>query len=879
MDLEKGLSTKEAEKSLERYGYNELVDIGKVSWLNILFRQIKYNFIFYLLLGAMIISFFVGKDVTAYVILVVILVVVSTGFIQEFKAEKAIESLKKLVTPVSIVIRDGREVEIPSKEIVPGDILVLRNGEKIPADSIIIEQKDLLLDESILTGESVEVKKYETKDLANPLEKNMVFAGSFIVGGKCLAQVLRTGMETKFGKIASLISSSEKELPLQKKVNRLTRYMAFVGMFIAVLTGIAVLLTTGFSEKALIEVLILVIAISVSSFPEGFPIVLIIALSSGAYRMAKKNAIVNRMSIIETLGETTVICSDKTGTITKGEMTVKKIFANNHLFDVTGTGYEGKGDFLLDGKRINLDNESTLKLLVKSSVLCNDSNIQRTGEDKIYKILGLPTEAALLILGAKAGIYKEDFSNKRQEEFIFTSERKMMSVVLKEKKDFMVYSKGALEVLLEKCKFVQTDVGVFRLMDKDKKRILKEFEQMNADSLRTLGVAYKPTKCIEKDCIEKDLIFLGIVGMNDPPREEVKQAILDCKNAGISVKMITGDSKEIAYSIAKQIGLDDGNIINGSELDLMSDKDLVKAVRGAVIFARVRPEHKLRIVQALKENGEIVTMTGDGVNDSPALKEAHIGVAMGKSGTDVSRSVADLTLKDDNFATIVDAIKEGRTIFNNIRKFATHQFSCNFAELSILFIGVLLSPLLGWPVPLLLALQILFMNLFTDSFPTITLGLNKSSPDIMDEKPRKNAQIFTKSLIYLFVFTGILMAIFTLGVFWFTFNVLGQSIIDARTTTLVALIMLEIAGAFIFRSFRKDVLNRSPFANKYLFLTSSISILATILIIYTPLNKIFETVPIPFIDWIVALGFALLLITIFDILKRINNKKKFVSFG
>ena len=367
--------------------------------------------------------------------------------------------------------------------------------------------------------------------------------------------------------------------------------------------------------------------------------------------------------------------------------------------------------------------------------------------------------------------------------------------------------------------------------------------------------------------------------MEDPPREEIKEAIKNCKKAGISVKMITGDNKKTALSIAREIGLQKGKIIEGEELDKITDKELQKIVNNISIFARVRPEHKLRIVKALKENGEIVTMTGDGVNDSPALKAAHIGVAMGKNGTDVSRSVADLTLKDDNFATIVYAIKEGRTIFNNIKKFVSYQLSCNYAELAILFVGVLLSPILGWPIPVLLALHILFMNIVTDNLPAITLGFNKSSPDIMKEKPRKNKNILNKNLIILFVFAGTLMALFSLGTFWFTFSVLGQSIEYARTTTLVSLILLEIVGAFNFRSFRKMVLNRSIIANKYLFWASLISIIATILIIYTPINKIFETVPISLVDWVIALVFVFVLIIIFDVLKKINKKKKFFRIG
>lgn len=875
MIKKRGLTSKEAEKKLNLVGFNEIEETNKISLFKILIRQIKNNFIVYLLLVAMIISFLVGKDITSYTLLAIIFLVIFTGFFQEYKSEKAIESLKKLVSPVSIVIRDGVEKEILSKEIVPGDLITLRAGERIPADCVVLEQFDILVDESLLTGESKEIPKQACKNVDFASEEDKIYAGSFVIHGKCLAKVIDTGMKTRFGKIAGMISEAEKEHPLQKKVNGIAKYMAFVAIIVAILTGILILINSPFSKELLFEVLILIIAISVSSFPEGLPVVLITTLSLGAYRMSKRNSIVNRMSVIEALGETTVICSDKTGTITKGEMTAKKIYSDNRLFNITGVGYEGHGKFFSNGKEINFKNEKTLNLLLKSAVLCNDSTIQRTGEDNLYKITGLPTEASLLIMASKLKVFKEDFFRERKEELTFSSERKMMTVMIKERGECAVYSKGALEVLLGKCKYIQRDNGVFRLLEKDKKIILNEFKKMALDSLRTIALAYKKTKTCSKDDLEKDLIFLGFVGMEDPPREEVKEAVNICRKAGISVKMITGDNKDTAVAIAKQIGLDEGKVLEGSDLDKLSDYKLSKIVRSVVVFSRVRPEHKLRIVRALKENGEIVTMTGDGVNDSPALKEAHVGVAMGKNGTDVSRSVADLTLKDDNFATIVDAIREGRTIFNNIRKFTSYQLSCNYAELMILFVGVLLSPLLGWPIPVLLALQILFMNIVTDNFPAITLGFNKSSLDIMNEIPKKKKHILTKNLIWLIIFTGLLMAGFTLGVFYFTFSVLNQTISDARTTTLVALIFLEIASAFNFRSFRKGVFNRSLLVNKYLLIASIISIIATILIIYTPLNKVFETVPIPALDWLIALGFAIILVILFDILKFINKKKNF----
>jgi len=874
-----GLSTKEAEKRLKKFGLNEIKDVNKNSAVKIFLRQIKNNFIIYLLLLVMILSFFVGKSLTAYVILSDILLVIFTGFFQEYKAEKAIEKLKEMVMPISIIIRDGVEQEISTREIVPGDILILRTGEKIPADCVIISEKNLLVNESILTGESNEIEKKSAKDLASPENENLIFAGSFIVDGKCVAKVIYTGMTTKFGKIAGMISSTEKEPPLQKKVNSISKYTSIIGITMALLTGLVFLVQSGFYDSVLVDVLILVIAISVSSFPEGLPVVLTTTLSVGAYRMAQKNAIINRMSVIETLGETTIICSDKTGTITKGEMTAKKIFLDNNFIDVTGVGYEGNGEFLLNGKKVIPSENNLIGLFLKSATLCNDAKIRRTGEDKLFQIFGAPTEAALLVMSSKADFYSEDFNSERIDEIPFSSERKMMSVVCKEDRTKTIYSKGALEFLLKKCSYFQKRDGVFKLLERDREKIIEQNKKMTSLGLRTIAIAYKKLNYDEKKFSENELIFLGIAGIEDAPREGVKKAIELCKEAGIKIKMITGDDKHTAISIAKQIGLGSGKVLDGDEIDLISDEDLIKVVNNTVVFARVKPEHKLRIVKALKNNGEIVTMTGDGVNDSPALKEAHIGVAMGKNGTDVSRSVVDITLKDDNFVTLVYAIKEGRTIFNNIRKFVAYQLSCSYAELFILFLGTLLSPIFLWPIPILLALQILFMNIVTDDFPAITLGLNKSSDDIMDEKPRKNSGILNKQIFIYLILFGTLMALFTLFSFYFSFNILGQNETYARTTALLTLIILEVAGAFVFRSFRKLTLTRSFFANPYLAIASIFSLIATVVIIYTPAKKIFETTALPFSDWAFAFGVGIILIILSDIFKKINSQKKFLDLN
>lgn len=867
-----GLTQKEVNKKLKVYGYNEIEELIHISWFKILLRQIKNNFVVYLLFAVVLISFFVGKTIMAYTIIGIILIIIFVGFFQEYKAERAIKALKQMIVPFSVVLRDSKEIDIKSREIVPGDIIILRTGEKIPADCVILEEKELLVNESVLTGESQEIKKLAVKGKKKIQKENTIFMGTHIVNGRCIAKVLQTGMNTEFGKIAEMISEAEKELPLQKKVNYIAKYMVLVSILISVLTGIIMLVRNlPFSYAIFVEVLIVVIALSVSAFPEGFPVVLITTLATGAYRMSKKNAIVNRMSIIETLGETTIICADKTGTITTGEMTAKQAYTCDKFFDITGAGYEAEGGFLYKKKKVDVSRNIPLKLLLKTAVLCNDSKIERKGTDSEYNVKGTPTEAALLIMAAKEGIFREDFGFIRKEEIPFSSERKMMSVLYKEKNKNYIYAKGAPEILINKCGFIQKENKIIKLTKKEKKIILKYNKKFTSKRFRVLAFGFKEIDSIKKDNFEKSLVFLGLVALEDPPREEVRAALKVCKEAGIKVKMITGDNKETARAVANEIGLK-GEIITGEEIDNLTDDEFSRIVNKINLFARVKPEHKLRIVKALKQNKEIVTMTGDGVNDAPALKESHIGIAMGKNGTDVSREAADLTLKDDNFSTIVSAIREGRTIFNNIRKFITYQLSCNYAELFIIFLGIVI----GLPLPLL-ALQILFMNLVTDDLPALTLGLNPPSYDAMKVKPRKKSNILNKHLLILLAIAGTVMGVGTLGVYYYTLRVLNQDILIARTSALVALIFFEIANAFNFRSFRYPVHKLPMLANKYLFFASIISILATILVIYTPLNIIFGTTPIKLFYWILALVISLSVIVVFDILKLINEKNKFLT--
>ena len=874
MQIFPGLTSDVAKKKLIEFGPNALKESQKNSSFAIFLRQIKKNFIIYLLLVSAVASFILKEEFTTYVILGVISLVIFTGFIQEYKAEKAIGELKKMITPSSRVMRNKKEQEIPSEELVPGDIVILRTGERVPADCVVLDESNLKTNESLLTGESNDVTKVAAKSPEEATDEQQLFMGSYVVNGRCVAQVLHTGMNTKFGKIAGMISGVEKKLPLQEKVNAVSKYMVFIGMAAAFTTGVILFMRADvLTVETVTGILIIIIALCVSSFPEGFPVVLTTTLAYGVSRMAKQNAIVNRMSIIETLGETSVICTDKTGTITKGEMTVRKIYAGNTLYAVSGIGYEAKGGILEKDTPVDPEKQITLKKLLQCSVICNDSTIETRDDDESYKVIGSSTEGALLVLAAKCGIFKEDFIEPSIEEMPFDSQRKMMSVLYKQGGEKLVYAKGALEMILKKCVAIQTNEGVQKLSEEKKKEILEVNKSLTSQAFRSLAFAYKLN---EKDTYTEDeFIFVGLCGMEDPPREEVEEAIRLCKLSGIKVKIITGDNKETAAAIAAQVGVE-GDLLTGDDLDRLSDDELEKVVETTVIFARVKPEDKLRIVKALKANNEIVTMTGDGVNDAPALKEAHIGVAMGKNGTDVSRSVADITLKDDNFATIVVAIKEGRTIFNNIRKFLTYQLSCNLADIYILFVGMILSPYLGWYTPVITALQILFMNLVTDDLPAITLGFNTSSKDIMSEPPRRNEQILTKEFFNVMIVNGVIMGIIAFGVAYLSFNILQLPAEIARTTLLVSMILTQIANAYNYRSFRYLVLTRHIFANKYLVGATAISVMALVLIIYTPLSHVFETTALGRESWFIAIGAASIIIVVSDLTKLINNKTHLV---
>ncbi len=868
-----GLTTEKAETLLQQYGLNHIQDQGHITTTQILLRQVKNNFMVYMLTIAGIVAYLVNDMLTTYTIACVILFIIGIGFIQEYRAEEAVESLKGMLMPTAIVKRNGKTIEIPAEKLVPGDIVVLNTGERVPADVVLLEGADVRSNEATLTGESKEVKK-TPKETEVTQEENVLYMGTFIVNGKGLAQVIHTGMNTRFGQIAHLISHAEKELPLQKKINKLAKDMVVIAIIFAIATAMAMLAETDqITETKLIEVLVLMIAIIISAIPESFPVVLITTLAVGAKRMSQKNVIVNRMSIIETLGETTVICSDKTGTITKGEMTVKFAFTPDSLYEIGGTGYVAHGKVTVNGKKVDLrrnEHKALYELIVAGSV-CNNARIERTGNDAEFTGRGNPTEIALKILEAKTQDQIGHLKGKVVAEVPFNSERKMMSVLYEMASgERMMFVKGAPERVLSKCTFMLKGGRRVKLTEKAKQTIREMQQEMAGKAFRTLIIAEKSVNT-KAEFEEENLTYLGLIGLEDPPRAEVKNAIRTAQRAGIDVKMITGDNPETARAIAQRINLGD-SVLTGKEIDELSDKELKIRLRDTNIFARVTPAHKIRIVRIFKGENEIVAMTGDGVNDAPALKEAHIGIAMGKTGTDVSRSAADITLKDDNFASIIQAIAEGRAIYNNIRKFVSYQLATNTAELIVLLMGVVLAPRLGWETPFFLSIQILFLNLVTDNIPAATLGLNPPDADVMREPPRKNRNIVNRSIYISLGITGSLMAIFTLLAYFVDFNVMGKSVAYARTTALLAVIIMELIEALAFKSFRKPILSKESLKNKPLAMASLMAIIGTIVIMYTPVNRVFGTEPVGIRSWLVALIISVILTILLDIAKILANR-------
>lgn len=853
---EKGLSAEEAKKRLQN-GRNVIREIHKLNTLKIILEQFQ-SFIIYILLIAAVISFLIKHNLDGFVILAVVILNASIGFSQQYKAEKAIISLKKLIIPKSRVVRDGRHMVIPSEEMVPGDIVLLETGDKINADCRVIDSINLQTNEAILTGESFPIDKSSSILLPNTIlskRENMLYTGTQVVRGEGLAVVVAIAMDTEFGKIAETLQEIESpQTPMQKRLDKFSKQIGYI-----ILIAVAGLMLLGFTENFdKFDIFLTAIALAVSAIPAGLPAVLSISFAIASFAMSEKNVIVRKLPAVETLGSVTVICSDKTGTITEEKMHVQEIFSGNKSFKKVGKELQFKN------KPLKIKSHKDLFYTLKTSVLCNNARFEELQKGE-YEIIGDPTEQALLSNSLELGLNKklmteEEPSVRRIE---FESKRKLMSIIRENGRHNTIYSKGAPEKILSICASELIDGKVVSLTEKRRKEIIKNLREMEKDALRVLGFAFKSYSKKAK-IEEKGLIFLGLIGMLDPPRKEIREAIRHCTHAGISVKMITGDSAVTAGAIAKRIGIN-GKIVTEDELEKMSDEQLSNSINEISIFARTTPLQKLRITNILQKKGETVAITGDGINDVLALKSADIGVAMGIRGTDVARDVSDIILTDDNFASVVQGVREGRKTYDNIKKFTKYFLAVNFSEIFL----VLITLLMRLPLPLL-PLQLLWMNLVTDSFPAISLVFEKEE-NVMKTKPRKEKSLLDG--IWRFVIlAGILALIAELVMFLFGYYH-SYDLLRIRTMTLTTAIMFEIFFVYSCRS-NTSLFKGGFFSNKWMNYATLLAISVHLFLLYTPLGIYFSLIPLSLMDWIFILPFAISGLLIFETVKYFREDKK-----
>jgi Ca2+-transporting ATPase len=860
----KGLTSDEAAERLLKAGPNEIQAARRISAWEILLEQFK-NILILILLGATAISLLLGHGVESIVIAVIVLFAVLLGFIQEYRAERAIEALQKMAAPTASVLRDSREVEIAARDLVSGDVIILQTGDRIPADARLLEAINLQVEEASLTGESVPVEKHilplSGDDLPVGDRKNMVYAGTAATYGRGRALVIATGMQTEFGKIAQLLQTVESgKTPLQQNLDKVGTALARAA-FVVVAMIVALGLMRG---QPFIEMLIFGIALAVAVVPEALPAVVTISLAIGVQKMVKRNALIRHLPAVETLGSTSVICSDKTGTLTKDEMTVRKIFTAGEMFNLSGAGYEPIGTFSRNGS----SEQPTPEILALLTAAALASDVKLVHEGDTWSIKGDPTEGSLVVAAAKAGLQKTRLDAKfpRLHEIPFSSETKRMTTLHQTNGKLKAYAKGAPEVLLKDCDLLMTGNGVVPLGGDGKDNLLEVAQGMASDALRVLAIASKPNATLED--AQTGMTFLGLVGMIDPPRPEAKNAIAICKQAGIRPVMITGDHPVTAQAVARELGLlKTGRVVTGAELEEMEDEQLMREVEKIDVYARVSPAHKLLVVTALQANQHIVAMTGDGVNDAPALKKADIGIAMGITGTDVTKEAAAMTLTDDNFASIVAAVEEGRGVFGNIKKYLMYLLSSNIGEIGLMA-G---SALLGLPLPLT-AVQILYVNLATDGLPALALALDPAESDLMHRKPRNpRAGIFTRPVVSLMVTGGIWSTLVNLGLFAWALTS-GRSQTEAMTMSFVSLVLIQFFKAYNFRSDRISVLHK-PFANKWLNLAVFWEIALLLLIVYLPvLHEPFSTFSLPLVDWAIVLGLAATVMPVLEFVKWLERK-------
>lgn len=877
-DKEIGLSEEVAGLRLKEYGPNELKEEAKKSFLSKVIGQFS-DFLILILIGAALVSLFVGETKDAIVIMSIVIVNALLGIYQEGRAEKALEALKKMSSPNANVIRGGKSVEIKASLLVPGDLVVLEAGDIIPADLRLIESSNLKVEEASLTGESVPVEKdasFITKDeVALGDRINMAYMSTIVTYGRGLGLVTSTASKSEIGKIASMIQSIEEEsTPLQKKLNQLGKILGIATIVIS----IAVFVIGMIQGREILEMFMIAISLAVAAIPEGLPAIVTIVLAIGMNKMVERNAIVKRLLAVETLGSTSVICTDKTGTLTQNEMTVVSLYINNKVIDVSGRGYSPQGDFKLGEEVLDVEKVKGLNLMLTMVALVNDAKLEET--DSQYKIIGDPTEGALVTLAAKAGFTTKDLNIKypRVKEIPFDSSRKMMTTFHKSSSlaEIVSVTKGAPDIIINRCNKILLDGDIVDFDEDLKKQVKDQNIEFSKKALRVLAVSYKEYKSLPKDpdseTNEQDMIFVGLTGMIDPLRPEAKKAIALCKKAGINTIMITGDYKETAYAIAKDLGLadDESQAMMGNNIDSMSDEDLREVVKNTKVFARVSPEHKVRIVTALRDNGDVAAMTGDGVNDAMAIKKADIGISMGITGTDVAKNTADMILTDDNFASIVAAVEEGRIIFSNIKKFVYFLLSCNIGEILLVFTSILLN----LPVPLL-PIQLLWLNLVTDSFPALALGVEKGEPDIMDRPPRDPKEaILDKRMLLGVSVQSIAVGGASLAAYLFALNLYGvANIVEARTIVFATLIISELLRAYSSRSQRFTLWKIGIFSNKTMLWATTGAFILLLAVIYIPfMNTVFYTFPLGLIDWEIVLSFAFIPLVVGELTKVILAK-------
>ncbi len=876
-----GLSTAEAAERLRHHGPNELVQLTRINPWRIFASQFTSLLVIILIFAAIVsgaLALSTGEAeewIDAIVIMAIVVINAILGFVQEYRAEKAIQALRALAAPLADVIRDGERKAVPARELVPGDIFLLEAGDRVPADGRILEAAGLRTNEASLTGESTPVEK-----TTEPLEgevfigdrSNMAFVGSSVELGRGRAVAVATGMATELGRIAGLVQAEEPtETPLQQRLEKLGKQLGG-----AILGATAVIFVVGFLRGlGLVLNFLTAVSLAVAAIPEGLPAVVTITLALGLQRMARRHALLRRLPAAETLGSATVICSDKTGTLTLGEMNITTVYANLQEYRVEGAGYDPQGRFLKDGSPLDPLKDPTLETLLRAGVLNNDATVKR--DDKGWRIQGDTTEGTLLVLARRGGMDKdgEEAREPRIAEIGFTSDRKRMTTVHAAGGRRTAYVKGAPEVVLGRCSYILLRGEIVLLGEEDRRKILEQNRAMASRALRVLALAFKPIpperQDLREEWVEKDLVFLGLVGMIDAPREDAKRAIAEAKRAGIQVVMITGDHALTATAVAREMGIlgEGDKAVTGEELDRMGDEELRKAVGNIRVYARVSPEHKMRIVSALQTQGHVVAMTGDGVNDAPALKRADLGIAMGITGTDVAKEASDMVLTDDNFASIVEAIREGRGIFENIRKFVAYLLSANVGEILIMFTATLAFASV---IPFLEPIQLLWVNLVTDGLPALALGVDPIPADAMRRRPRDPRESpLSREVVSAILFVGIMMAVGTLGLAYWELQVhpvpagagpQDPAVTEVRTVAFTFIVVYELILVFAVRNLRRPTAPSELVNNPKLILAVLVSLALQLIVVYIPaLDVIFLTAPLDVWDWLrigtVALAMAL----------------------